>query len=138
MKTTMKAAILLLGGTLFFSQAGLAGKPDNKPPPKEECSFFAAATACTVELAHAYEMLVVNQSEFNKSRDYGALTCKVSASDIKISQDKPADAELKLSDSVVKINTLFTQGKISSYEAAMDMADAMEDARACAEAEANK
>ena len=28
------------------------------------------------------------------------------------------------------------QGKINSHEAAMDMAEAMEDARACAEAEA--
>ena len=137
MKTTMKAAILLLGGTLFFSQAGLAGKPDNKPPPKDPCDFLAVATACATELETADLTLRVNEFEFKSSRDFGSLVCKVSASDLKISQDKPADAELKLSDSVVKINTLFTQGKISSYEAAMDMAEAMEDARACAEAEAS-
>jgi hypothetical protein len=107
----MKAAILLLSGTIFFSQASFAGKPDNKPPPKDTCTF-----------------------QKQGSRDFGSLTCKVAASDVKISQDKPADAELKLSDSVVKIGTLYTQGKIDTYEAAMDMEDAMEEARACAAA----
>jgi hypothetical protein len=135
MKTTTKAAILLLSGTIFFSQASLAGKPDNKPPPKDECTFQAVATACASELLLAYQTLGVNKSEFKSSRDFGGLTCKVAAADAKIAQDKAADAERKLSDSVVKIETLFTQGKIKTYDAATDMADAMEDARACAAAQ---
>jgi hypothetical protein len=136
MKTTVKAAILLLSGTIFFSQASFAGKPDNKPPPKDTCTFQeqAQAAACASELLLAYGALVVNADAFKSSRDFGSLTCKVAASDVKISQDKPADAELKLSDSVVKIGTLYTQGKIDTYEAAMDMEDAMEEARACAAA----
>lgn len=134
MKTTMKAAILLLSGTILFSQASLAGKPDNKPPPKDTCTFQEKADVCASELLLAYDTLVVNADAFKSSRDFGGLTCKVAASDVKISQDKPADAELKLSDSVVKIETLYTQGKIDTYEAAMDMASAMEDARACAAA----
>jgi len=138
MKTTTKAAILLLSGTILFSQASFAGKPDNKPPPKPACTFQAVATACASELLLAYDMLVVYEDEFRKSRDFGGLTCKVAGSDVKISQDKPGDAERSLSDSVVKIETLFSQGKIDTYEAASDMAEAMEDARACAEAEANK
>jgi hypothetical protein len=132
MKTTVKAAILLLSGTIFFSQASFAGKPDNKPPPKDTCTFQEQAAACASELLLAYEAL--NADAFKSSRDFGSLTCKVAASDVKISQDKPADAELKLSDSVVKIGTLYTQGKIDTYEAAMDMEDAMEEARACAAA----
>lgn len=138
MKTTMKAAILLLSGTIFLSQASLAGKPDNKPPPKDACDFDAVATACATELMIADRTLRLNESEFKSSRDFGGLVCKVSASDLKISKDKFADAELKLSDSAIKIQTLFAQGKIKSYEAASDMGEAMEDARACAEAEANK
>ena len=134
MKTTVKAAILLLSGTIFFSQASFAGKPDNKPPPKDTCTFQKQAAACASEFLLAYEALVVNADAFKSSRDFGSLTCKVAASDVKISQDKPADAELKLSDSVVKIGTLYTQGKIDTYEAAMDMEDAMEEARACAAA----
>jgi hypothetical protein len=134
MKTTVKAAILLLSGTIFFSQASFAGKPDNKPPPKDTCTFQEQAAACASEFLLAYEALVVNADAFKSSRDFGSLTCKVAASDVKISQDKPADAELKLSDSVVKIGTLYTQGKIDTYEAAMDMEDAMEEARACAAA----
>lgn len=134
MKTTVKAAILLLSGTIFFSQASFAGKPDNKPPPKDTCTFQKQAAACASELLLAYDALVVNADAFKSSRDFGSLTCKVAASDVKISQDKPADAELKLSDSVVKIGTLYTQGKIDTYEAAMDMEDAMEEARACAAA----
>jgi len=133
----MKAAILLLSGTIFLSQASLAGKPDNKPPPKDACDFHAVATACATELMIADRTLRLNESEFKNSRDFGGLTCKVSASDLKISQDKFADAELKLSNSAIKIQTLFAQGKIKSYEAASDMAEAMEDARACAEAEDN-
>ena len=134
MKTTVKAAILLLSGTIFFSQASFAGKPDNKPPPKDTCTFQEQAAACASEFLLAYEALVVNADAFKSSRDFGSLTCKVAASHVKISQDKPADAELKLSDSVVKIGTLYTQGKIDTYEAAMDMEDAMEEARACAAA----
>ena len=134
MKTTMKAAILLLSGCIFFSQASLAGKPDNKPPPKDACDFDAVATACADELFAAYKALEWNKFEFKSDRDFGGLTCKVAAADAKIAQGKAPDAELKLSDSVVKIETLYTQGKIDTYEAAMDMASAMEDARACAAA----
>jgi len=129
MKTTMKAAILLLSGTILLSQASLAGKPGPKPEP-EPCTFQAVAEACGSELLLAYQTL--DPAAFKNARDYAGLTCKVAASDVKISQDKPADAEQKLSASVVKIETLFTQRKIDTYEAASDMAEAMEDARACA------
>lgn len=138
MKTVIKAA-LLLSVSFFFSQASLAGgngngKPDKDvPPPKDDCTFHAVALDCAYQLDHAYDMLVTNVDAFKNARDYGGLTCKVAASDMKIAEDKPQDAELKLSDSVMKIETLVSQGKINDYYAAMDMAEAMERARACAE-----
>ena len=135
MKTVMKAA-LLLSVSFFFSQASLAGGNGNGPdkdvpPPKGDCTFQAVATECASLLKLAYEML--DPRVFKNDRDYAGLTCKVAASDVKIAEDKPADAELKLSDSVMKIETLASQGKILDYDAAMAMAEAMEDARACAE-----
>jgi len=137
MKTTIKAAILLLSGTIFFSQTSLADRPGNKPPPKDECTFQAKATACSDKLLLAYEALDI--AEFKNSRDLTALTCKVAAADLKIDDGKFTNAELKLSDSVVKIGTLSTQDKIlddegnPDYGAADDMAEAMEDARDCAD-----
>ena len=138
MKNVINAA-LLLSVTLIFSQASLAGGngkgPDKEvPPPKETCPLAAAATLCADELAQAYYMLKTNSDAFKSERDFSALTCKVTAADLKIADGKPADAERKLSDSKTKIETLFSQGKLNvDYQVMLDMADAMEDARACAE-----
>ena len=134
MKTLMKAA-LLLSVSFFFSQASLAGgKPDKDvPPTKAVCEFQAVATECASQLKLAYDMLVAYEAAFKNARDHASLTCKVAASDVKISEGKPADAELKLSDSVTKIYTLFSQGKIDDADVTMDLAEAMEGARACAE-----
>ena len=140
MKTVMKAA-LLLSVSLIFSQASLAGGNGNGngpqkdvPPPKTTCDFLYQATDCAIKLYAAYDVLVVNEGSFKSGRDYSALTCKVVASDLKIADGKPADAELKLSDSKTKIETLFSQGKLNvDYDTMSAMSGAMEDARACAE-----
>ena len=139
MKTTMKAAILLLSGAIFFSQASLAGKgkPNDKPPPKVECPFDEAAIDCKDTLRPAYETL--NIDKFKSSRDYTALQCKVRDADLKISDGKFANAESKLSDAATKIDTLYRQGKILDAEgnpdlvATLKMAGAIEDARLCAD-----
>ena len=139
MKTTMKAAILLLSGAIFFSQASLAGKgkPNDKPPPKDDCTFEAKATYCSDELQLAHDALKIDV--FKNSRDQTALQCKVADADLKISDGKFADAERKLFDSVTKIDTLYRQGKILDAEgnpdpvATAEMIRVMGVARLCAD-----
>jgi len=139
MKTTTTAALLLMSAIVFLPQASLAG--DKAKPPKLDpidCPFKARATACTDKLEDAHDILGMFSGNFvskNADKDFFGLRCKVAFSEIKMKQDKPADAELKLYDSVVKIRTLYNQGKIDDYQASEDMAEAMEEARACAEAQ---
>ena len=139
MKTTMKAAILLLSGAIFFSQASLAGKgkPNDKPPPKDECKFEAKATYCSYELGLAYKALDIGV--FKNSRDLTALQCKVRDADLKVSDGKFDDAADKLYDSMMKIETLYRQGKILDAEgnpdpvATAEMIRVMGVARSCAD-----
>ena len=140
MKTTMKAAILLLSGAIFFSQASLAGngKPDGKPPPKDDCTFEAAATVCDIKLLKAYTIL--DSAVFKNSRDLTALQCKVRDADLKVSDGKFPDAAEKLYDSMMKIDRLYREGKIldapggePDYVATVEMIRVMGVARSCAD-----
>jgi len=142
MKTTTKAAILLLSGTIFFSHASLAGnkdKPDkgDKPVP-EDCDLFPVTySVCALALSDVHrELGVANEdpSAFKNSKDYVGLRCKVVNSQNKMSQDKPADALLKLEDSLDKIGTLRSQRKLEP-SAADSLEWWMGEAIKCVEAE---
>ena len=134
MKITTKAAILLLSGTIFFSQASLAGKPNNKPPPKTDCaSFVSLDAACSSALQTAHQTLGTFQGDFKADRDFAGLRCKVTQSEVKVSDGKPADAFKKLDDSYMKVWTLASQNKLDSTAASMIAAD-IKTARDCAEA----
>ena len=135
MKTSIKAAIVLLSGTIFFSQASLAGRPDNKPPPKDNCvDFVLLGTACTDLLAYAHNTLSGNQDDFKNEKDFFGLSCKVVSSEIKMLEDKPADAFLKLEASFEKVWTLVSQRKLEKTAAYM-IANDIAAARDCAEAQ---
>ena len=120
MKTTTTAAILLLSGAIFFSQASLAGnqdKPDkgDRPAPVDCVDFPVTYSACAVALSDVHrELGVANEypSAFKNFKDYVGLRCKVVESENKMSQDKPANALLKLEDSLDKIGTLRSQRKL--------------------------
>ena len=112
MKTTMKAALLLLSGTIFFSQASLAGKP-----PAGDCTYIPTnpATACTAQIEAASIRLTDAEGAFTSKRgaqNFEGLTCKVAAAETKMASDKAEDAYYKLSDSALKIETLRNQGKL--------------------------
>lgn len=140
MKITITAALsLLLSAIIVLPQIALAGKPP-KPAP-EDCDFpiYATIPACHDEMVAAYSTLEVFRTSFvsnNADKSYFGLRCKVAFSETKMSQDKPADAERKLADSVIKIDTLLQQRKIDSAEAAAEMGASMELARSCAYSEA--
>jgi len=142
MKTYQKAALsLLLCAFVAIPQAALAGKP-GKPAPSD-CDFqnYDPAPACNTKLMTAYSELETNRASFVSKRsdqNYFGLRCKVVSALNKMVQDKPVDAEKNLADSVFKIATLYQKGKIDDAQAATDMQDAMEAARACAEAEIYK
>ena len=138
MKTTTTAAILLLSGAIFFSQASLAGKPDNKPPSKDNCvDFVPLYSGCTDELAYAHMTLDTYQGAFKNDKDFVGLSCKVVSSEIKMSEDKPADALLKLEASFEKVWTLVSQRKLKKTAAYMIATD-IAAARDCAEAQIPK
>lgn len=140
MKTTMKAAILLLSGCIFFSQASLAGKPDKppKPAPVDCVEFVDLGSACTYKLNQAHMTLGVYKDAFKSDKDFVGLRCKVVQSEVKMSEDKPADAFVKLDDSYNKIWILVSQRKLDKSAAAL-IADDIGVARDCAEeAEANQ
>lgn len=120
MKTTMKAAILLLSTTIFFSQASLAGKPDRNPSEKD-CD-FAAMSVCAVALGNAYDLVgyllsnngvVETFMSRNPDQDAGSLQCKISGADIKVAQDKADEAAYLMDMAVEKIWSLYSQGKLS-------------------------
>jgi hypothetical protein len=136
MKTTTTAAILLLSGTIFFSQASLAGNP-NKPPkpdPVDCVDFVELDSACTDKLAYAHMTLGVYEGDFKNAKDFVGLRCKVVSSEVKMSQDKPADALVTLEASFEKVWTLVSQRKLKKTAAYM-IADDIAAARDCAEAQ---
>jgi len=120
MKTTMKAAILLLSGTIFFSQASLAGpKADRTGPPADPCKLVVTdpKAACTSEIGYAFDWLGnANAAGVfdtkNGEKNYIGLTCKLALSQAKMEDQKAEDAYYKLSDSEVKVDTLLDQGKL--------------------------
>ena len=117
MKTTTKAAILLLSGTIFFSQAGLAGKPDRDPSEKI-CPNADLQTRCSAELNYAYDLIEDLHAiggvflSKNADRDAGTLQCKVSGAEIKVGQDKTLDASEALYKAIEKVMSLEGQGKM--------------------------
>jgi hypothetical protein len=139
MKTTTTAAILLLSGAIFFSQASLAGKPDKgdkppKPDPVDCVDFPVTYSVCTDKLAYAHMTLGTYEGDFKNAKDFIGLRCKVVNSEIKMSEDKPADALLKLEASFEKVWTLVSQRKLKKTAAYM-IADDIAAARDCAEAQ---
>jgi hypothetical protein len=130
----MKAAILLLGGTLFFSQAGLAGKPDRDPSEKD-CPNADLQTRCSAELDDAYKLigdLYDNGGVFlskNANRDAGTLQCKVSGAEIKVGQDKTLDASDTLYKAIEKVMSLEGQGKMDDPNPGVQ--EALMAAKAC-------
>ena len=142
MKTTMKAALLLLSGTIFFSQASWAGKP------AAPCAFnLSTSTSCmsadgTKSLIEvAFENLEAAEGSFlasrNGQKNFDNLTCKLSLSEVKMGEDKAEDAFYKLSDSALKIETLRNQGKLDISDDMYDVLKSSIDAAAsCAYDEA--
>jgi hypothetical protein len=116
MKTTMKAAILLLSGAIFFSQASLAG------PPTGQCSFTAdVASACNSLINDAYEELLAYGPAMSPKNFIG-LTCKLALAGEKMDQGKAEDAYTKLFDSAAKVRKLAAR-KIDSELAPGDPED---------------
>ena len=118
MKTTMKAAILLLSTTIFFSQASLAGKPDRNPSEKD-CPNAELQTRCSVLLNDAYKLIgdlfesdLVFLSRNNAEQDAATLQCKVSGAEIKLAQDKDPEASMALYKAIEKVMSLEGQGKM--------------------------
>jgi len=113
MKTTMKAAVLLLSGTIFFSQASLADRPDNKPPPKDGCTLVVSNpdAACTTEIKNA-SIWLGNAKKVgvfdtkNGDNNYLGLTCKLALSQDKMEQEKAEDAWNKLWAAAAKLKEL--------------------------------
>ena len=134
MKTTMKAAILLLGGTLFFSQAGLAGKPDRDPSEKI-CPNADLQTRCSAELDYAYKLIgdlyAIGDVFLSKNaeRDADTLQCKVSGAEIKVGQDKTLDASEALYKAIEKVMSLEGQGKMDDPNPGVQ--EALMAAKAC-------
>jgi len=136
----MKAAILLLSGIIFFSQASLAG-----PPGATDCPLAASdpVHACTTELISTYFLLAEKYaddaftSKNNATSNFFSLRCKVAFSEVKMSEDKPANAAKKLYASWIKVQDLDNQDKLESVAAA-ELASSFYEAWACADAEANK
>jgi hypothetical protein len=137
MKTTTTAAILLLSGTIFFSQASLAGKKGAKPPLKD-CTFIATspATACTDKIAAASTRLSDSKAAFSSKRgaqNFEGLSCKVALAEVKMGKDKAEDAYYKLTDSALKIETLRNQGKLDISDDQYELLKgAFDDAADCA------
>jgi hypothetical protein len=135
MKTTMKAAILLLSGTLFFSQASLAGKPDNRDPSEKECPNADLQTRCSAELNDAYDLIgdlyAIGDVFLSKNaeRDAGTLQCKVSGAEIKVGQDKTLDASDTLYKAIEKVMSLEGQGKMDDPNPGIQ--EALMAAKAC-------
>jgi len=136
MKTTTTAALLLLSAIVFLPQASMAGKPDKppKPEPVDCVDFVDLGSACSVDLLRAHTTLGDYKDAFKSEKDFVGLRCKVVSSEVKMSQDKPADAFIKLEASFEKIWTLVSQRKLDASAASIIAGDVAA-ARDCAEAE---
>ena len=119
MKTTMKAAILLLSGTIFFSQASLAGKGGGTdcPFPADSDSQYEEITTklrgISMLLAETYNDDLFT-SRKNAENNYFGLRCKVAFSENKMEQEKLEDAATKLLDSAMKVQNLGAQSKLEA------------------------
>jgi hypothetical protein len=135
MKTTMKAAILLLSGTLFLSQASFAGKPDGRDSSKKVCPNADLTTRCSSKLNIAFDLiedLHANGGVFlsrNADRDAGTLLCKVSGAEIKLGQDKVLEASYALYKAIEKVMSLEGQGKMDDPNPGIQ--EALMAAKAC-------
>lgn len=139
MKTTLTAAILLLGGCVLLAQPGFAGDHKDRGKPVVDCTYVATnpATACTDKNSLASTRLADFEGAFKKAQDYDSLTCKVAAAEDKMGQDKPEDAYYKLADAANKVDSLLTQGKLNLSAEQFDMLkSALDGAAECAYDEA--
>ena len=136
MNTTMKAAILLISGTIFFSQASLADNPNKPPKPAPtDCVYFVnLGSACAEKLNTAHGTLGTYATSFKSDRDFVGLRCKVVESEVKMYEDKATDALAKLEKSYEKVWTLVSQRKLGESEASLIAAD-IATARDCADPE---
>jgi hypothetical protein len=122
MKTTMKAALLLLSGTIFFSQASWAAKPTGDCAFPDGGSQYGDITLALetiyADLAAAYHADQFTSKK--KDQNYFGLRCKVVSSELKLQQEKPGDAAKSLLDSAMKVQTLGGQSKLE-IDAADDL-----------------
>jgi len=119
MKTTTTAAVLLLSAIVFLPQASLADRPD-KPAPEDCVDFPVTYSDCAVPLSDVHrELGTANEdpSAFKNFGDYVGLRCKVVESELKMAQDKPDDALLKLEKSLDKIGMLDSKLKLEKSAA---------------------
>lgn len=136
MKTIIKAALSLFVCALFaLPQVSMAGKPAADEP----CKFPEdTKTACTTDLRIAYNTIKENEGAFKSENDFVGLTCKVASSELKMTQNKAADAETKLAASVNKVQDLFDQRKLEINIDTLEIKEDLEVARACAYKESIK
>ena len=146
MKTTTKAALLLLSTCIFFSQASLAGwanrdsepvrDPSVKGGKKKECPNAVLETRCSDLLDEAYDLigaLSMNEGVFlspkKGKQDADGLQCKVSGAEIKLGQDKPLEASDALYQAIEKVMSLEGQGKMDDPNPGIQ--EALEAAKFC-------
>jgi len=137
MKTTIKAAILLLSGTIFFSQASLADNPNKPPKPApSDCMDFPVelGSLCAEALYDAHDTLGTYATSFKSDKDFFGLRCKVVEAEVKMDQDKALDALKKLEKSHDKVYLLASQRKLDKTISGIIAKD-IATARDCADPE---